>query len=698
MVVGSAAAYPGRQVLHKMQPMGMTPRELSEYDDLATALIVDPYLGITTHKMNVRYRPIKTNKEELKNIIKEFVETQDYNKAYSKLAKGEWMPRHFSKNKHQQSKLREHIYRYLRVFDKKAGFVIEPCYRYSLEGRVGAKISTTKKFFKHERIDFLVGCIAEMTEEEEKQLLHPGKNDFSVMYSCRKNCAQLWLGPAAYINHDCRPTCTFEATDRGKAFVRVLRDIEVGEEITCFYGEDFFGNGNCYCECETCERRGKGAFSVKSVHDDEKATRYTFRETDNRINRTKAKQSQKSITDKNIDKSRISNRQNTNIVSPLSMKEMKQKGLTKYDAELLIAQGCIADVIDGSVNKEAAGSRESSASSRGERLRRRTDSSRATNGITTSPGNVKRRAPPSRCCSTTSSRSSRDSHTGIVLRSHKRLLDTCPQPLCSKVRNPSKIATEAKSERNLNTPKDEAHVPTPLEASKVGLNNEQTNENQIEESQLKTEIDSFPSSNKQDTYTDESLYKRMDGSVQTDDKVDSTDDSININVREQMPKCVSDNACVKSEISDYRENVNPSEPKDSKENKSEKVDGTSRTEEVKKELDPGPPWLVDNSNKSSECPCTPPRRGLKLTLRVKRSPVVEEVMECGGVAEAPEYEVLRLEGVDPETARRLKKRRRSKERHRKHSPIRPLPPMKRLRLIFGNESRTIDIPPAISAD
>lgn len=571
--------------------------------------------------------------------------------------------------------------------------MIEPCFRYSLEGRVGAKISTTKKFFKHERIDFLVGCIAEMTEEEEKQLLHPGKNDFSVMYSCRKNCAQLWLGPAAYINHDCRPTCTFEATDRGKAFVRVLRDIEVGEEITCFYGEDFFGNGNCYCECETCERRGKGAFSVDSAHIDEQPTRYRFRETDNRINRTKAKQTQKTANTKNSDKSRITGRQNP-IVSPLSMKEMKQKGLTKYDAELLIAQGCIADVMDGSGGTEAQGSRESSASRRGERLRRRTESSRTTNGIVTSDNT--KRATLSRCCSTTSSRSSRDSHSGIVLRSHKRLLDTYTHPNFPKVRNSSRGGSESKYERNVNTPKEEADLPSTVAANQTEVKTEPSHNNQndhkldsnsvvISQIQLST-ID-------KDCDTKESPQQRIE-SINAKEAV-----TIDSNIQEQTKedKGVTDNECLKSEI-EFRENVNPIELTDSKLNKIQKVDLSSRTEESRKETDSAPPWLIDSSNKSSECPCTPPRRGLKLTLRVKRSPVVEEVMDCGGPAEAPEYEVLRLEGVDPETARRLKKRRRSKERHRKHNPVHPLPPMKRLRLIFGNESRTIDLPTAISAD
>lgn len=49
-------------------------------------------------------------------------------------------------------------------------------------------------------------------------------------------------------------TDQFVPGEKNGACVEVIRPISPGEEITCYYGASFFGEGNEMCECCTCER------------------------------------------------------------------------------------------------------------------------------------------------------------------------------------------------------------------------------------------------------------------------------------------------------------------------------------------------------------------------------------------------------------------------------------------------------------
>jgi SET domain-containing protein len=59
---------------------------------------------------------------------------------------------------------------------------------------------------------------------------------------------------ARYINHSCRPNAEPEIR-RGRIFIMSLRDIQLGEEITYDYGEEYFNEHiGQNCRCHHCQK------------------------------------------------------------------------------------------------------------------------------------------------------------------------------------------------------------------------------------------------------------------------------------------------------------------------------------------------------------------------------------------------------------------------------------------------------------
>jgi hypothetical protein len=158
-----------------------------------------------------------------------------------------------------------HTKRYLQVYACDTGYEIAKTFRYSSNGKHEAAVISTKRWLPHERALSLCGRSIELSFEEEAKLGDEnGKNrDFSVLYSTRNKCFCLFLGPARFVNHDCNPNCQvrtklffdqFMSLSNNVICFVAVRPIEIGEEMTTFYGQDYFGKDNQDCLCKTCER------------------------------------------------------------------------------------------------------------------------------------------------------------------------------------------------------------------------------------------------------------------------------------------------------------------------------------------------------------------------------------------------------------------------------------------------------------
>ena len=111
------------------------------------------------------------------------------------------------------------------------------CNRYPGDDGCGVKIIARKVIWMNEIIYELYGRLAPINDDF---FIKYGIKDFSVVISQTTKKSKLWLGPASFVNHDCESNTDLFSLGPDSAVVRANRIINIGEEITTYYGYIFW--------------------------------------------------------------------------------------------------------------------------------------------------------------------------------------------------------------------------------------------------------------------------------------------------------------------------------------------------------------------------------------------------------------------------------------------------------------------------
>jgi histone-lysine N-methyltransferase SUV420H len=157
------------------------------------------------------------------------------------------------KSDKEKEDFRRHLRRYINIYLPDCPFEISSTNRYTVVTHEAAIIAR-RDIKKGETIKYLCGVQVIMTPEEEADIALQ-KRDFSVVISSRNKTASLFLGPARFANHDCGANARLMTSGAAGMEIIAVREIEIGDEITVTYGDNYFGEDNCECLCKTCEER-----------------------------------------------------------------------------------------------------------------------------------------------------------------------------------------------------------------------------------------------------------------------------------------------------------------------------------------------------------------------------------------------------------------------------------------------------------
>lgn len=254
----------------------LTLAQLSSYDDILTDALVDrvcaesnrgwdpcawlltdlqAYYWTTIPKNRPSYHPSRGVKEdEIAKLIQTYlIVDPNINLAEQKLLATDGLRRCYNALKTPREKLdfKDHMRRYTQIYLPDCPFEVSSTNRYTVTTHEASIVA--RRFIKrNEPIKYLSGIRVLITPEEEAAL-SVRKKDFSIVVSSRNRLASLFMGPARFANHDCGANAKLVITGQAGIDIVAVRNIDVGEEITVVYGDNYFGEDNCECLCQTCE-------------------------------------------------------------------------------------------------------------------------------------------------------------------------------------------------------------------------------------------------------------------------------------------------------------------------------------------------------------------------------------------------------------------------------------------------------------
>lgn len=175
------------------------------------------------------------------------------------------------KDEKDQEQFKRHLRRYVNIYLPDCPFEVTTTNRYMITEHE-ASITARRDISPREEIKYLTGVQVAMTEEQE-QKLELARKDFSLVISSRKKTRSLFLGPARFANHDCDANARLSTKGYDGMQIVAAKPIEAGDEITVSYGDDYFGENNEECLCNTCEERGVNGWApmkrIEESEDDE---------------------------------------------------------------------------------------------------------------------------------------------------------------------------------------------------------------------------------------------------------------------------------------------------------------------------------------------------------------------------------------------------------------------------------------------